>query len=290
MHWLSSVRNKILLSAPALIFYSVFYVFSLGFAFVYSFTNFSGLGKAKFIGFSNYLNLFHDDLFFISLKNTFIILIISFVFLLPLAFIWAYVLDTGFRGHSVIKAMTFTPYVIAPIVVGTIWWFILDPEIGLIRALLNAIGHPEWNQAWIGGNVLTPYSISIVYIWQTMCFHATIMLAGLKSISQDIYEASDVDGASRMQKIFLITLPLMKETFIMNVALLVTGALKIFELVQQLTDGGPNHFSETLVTYMYFTVFKTYKYGYGMALAIFILLLSAIFSIAYIKNSRKKLN
>ena len=290
MRWLSSTRNKVLLCAPALIFYSVFYIFSLGFALFYSVTNFSGLGKAKFVGLINYLNLFKDNLFFISLKNTFIILIISFIVLLPLAFIWAYILDMGFRGHSFLKAMTFTPYVIAPIVVGTIWWFILDPEIGLVCAILKAIGHPEWNQTWIGGKVLTPYSISVVYIWQSMCFHATIMLAGLKSIPKDIYEAADVDGANRRQKVFRITIPLMKETFIMNVALLVTGALKIFELVQQLTAGGPNHFSETLVTYMYFTVFKQYKYGYGMAIAVFVLILSAIFSIAYIKNSRKKLN
>ena len=86
MRWLSSTRNKVLLCAPALIFYSVFYIFSLGFALFYSVTNFSGLGKAKFVGLINYLNLFKDNLFFISLKNTFIILIISFIVLLPLAF------------------------------------------------------------------------------------------------------------------------------------------------------------------------------------------------------------
>ena len=82
----------------------------------------------------------------------------------------------------------------------------------MISAILKAIGHPEWNQTWIGGKVLTPYSISVVYIWQSMCFHATIMLAGLKSIPKDIYEAADVDGANRRQKVFRITIPLISMT------------------------------------------------------------------------------
>lgn len=290
MRWISSIRNKTIMCLPAFIFYTLYFMVSVGMAFYYSFTNFSGLGKVKFIGLSNYINLFKDRFFSYSIMNTFIILGISLLVLLPLAFAWAYVLDMGFKGHTALKAMTFTPYVIAPIVVGTIWWFILDPAVGLLRVFLDAAGLSAWNQVWIGGPVLTPYSVSIVYCWQTMCFHATIMLAGLKAIPQEIYEAANVDGASRGQKLFLLTLPLMRDTFIMNVALLITGGLKIFELVKQLTMGGPNHLSETLVTYMHFIVFDVHKYGYGMAIAIIVLLLSAVFSVSYIRTARKKLS
>lgn len=289
MGWLSSTKNKILLSGPSFLFYTLYYIFSVFVAVYYSFTNYTGLGKPRFILFDNYKRLFTDMLFLNSLKNTFIILALSLIIMLPVAFAWAYILDMGFRGYSVLKAMTFTPYVIAPIVTGTIWWYILDPEIGLIKALLTIIGHPEWNLQWIGGKVLTPYSVSIVYIWQVMCFNATIMLAGLKSIPYDLYEAAHVDGANRRQKLFYLTLPMMSEVFIMNVALIVTGGLKVFEVVRQLTMGGPNHLSETMVTYMYFTTFSSYKYGYGMALSVVVLALSAIFSISYIKNARKKL-
>ncbi len=142
MRWLSSTRNKVLLLCAGFNFLFGFYIFSLGFALFYSFTNFSGLGKAKFVGLINYLNLFKDNLFFYFSQKYFYHSDYFFYSLLPLAFIWAYILDMGFRGHSFLKAMTFTPYVIAPIVVGTIWWFILDPEIGLVCAILKAIGHP----------------------------------------------------------------------------------------------------------------------------------------------------
>lgn len=183
--------------------------------------------------------------------------------------------------------MNFTPYIIAPILVGTIWMFILDPKIGLVNGLLCNIGLDSWQQDWIGGKTLTPYSVGIVYTWQSIGFYATIFLAGLKTISRDLYEVASVEGANFRQRLLYITIPLLKETIIINMVLMITGALKIFEIVYQLTNGEPNHLSDVVVTYMYYITFKRMKYGEGMAIAMVILIISVIISFAYIRNARK---
>ena len=94
------------------------------------------------------------------------------------------------------------------------------------------------------------------------------LLSGIKAIPGDIYEACDIDGANLLQRLFYVTIPMLKETFIINIVLVVTGVFKIYELVYQMTGGGPAHQSELLTSYMYFTVFTSRKYGYGMAIAV----------------------
>ena len=104
----------------------------------------------------------------------------------------------------------------------------------------------------------------------------------------DIYEACDIDGANLLQRLFYVTIPMLKETFIINIVLVVTGVFKIYELVYQMTGGGPAHQSELLTSYMYFTVFTSRRYGYGMAIAVAILLLSILGSFSYIKITTRK--
>jgi raffinose/stachyose/melibiose transport system permease protein len=135
---------------------------------------------------------------------------------------------------------------------------------------------------------LTPWSIGFIFSWQVMGFHATIFLAGMKMISNDIYEAASIDGASKLKQTWYVTIPMMKETFVMNIVLIITGSLKIFELVYQLTNGGPNHLSDVLVSYMYYVVFTSSQYGYGMAIGVFILTISILGSFLYIHHAHRK--
>lgn len=109
-----------------------------------------------------------------------------------------------------------------------------------------------------------------------------------QAIPGDIYEACDIDGANLLQRLFYVTIPMLKETFIINIVLVVTGVFKIYELVYQMTGGGPTHQSELLTSYMYFTVFTSRRYGYGMAIAVAILLLSILGSFSYIKITTRK--
>ncbi len=289
MHWLSKKSTKIIMIMPAVILFTVFFLAPIFISVYYSFTDFSGIGAAKFIGFKNYQVLLKDKFFFIALKNTFIILIGITITILPLSFIVALLLEKPFRGSGAVQSMIFAPNVIAPILVGLIWLFILDPKMGMINAILRSIGLSDYQQQWIGGKTLTPYSVAFVYLWQVLGFYTTINMAGLRSIPADIYEAAEIDGANYFQRIRKITIPMMKNTIVINTILIITGGFKIFETVKQLTNGGPNHMSDVLVTYMYDTTFTSSRYGYGMAVATVSFVLCFIFSIIYLVNVGKSL-
>ena len=104
------------------------------------------------------------------------------------------------------QALCFSPNIISPILVGLIWVFILDPQIGLINALLRAAGS-SWQPQWIGGRVLTPYCVAVIFLWQTLGYNATIFLAGIRGVPRELYEASSIDGASSVRQLRYITLP-----------------------------------------------------------------------------------
>lgn len=288
MHWLSTRKAKTIMLLPTLLIYTVFIVIPVLVAVYYSFTDYSGLGKAVYSGLENYSRMFHDKLFLVALKNTLLVLVFSLVFLLVGSFLVALLMNKDFKGNAFFKMIVFSPYVIAPIIIGIIWGYILNPNYGLLNSFLRKIGWDVLAIEWIGGLKWSPLSLAIVFTWQVLGFHATIFLSGIKTIPDDIYEASAIDGANGLQKIFFITIPMLKETIIINTVLVITGAFKIYELVYQLTGGGPTHQSELLTSYMYFTVFTSRRYGYGMAIAVVILVLSIAGSFAYIRITSKK--
>ncbi len=289
MIWLSKRRYILGMLLPTLLVYLVYIILPVIVSFYYSFTTYTGIGKAELVGIKNYVTLWHDTLFWISLKNTLIVLIVSITLLLPGAFLLALLLNVKIKSGNAIKALNFAPSIIAPILVGLIWVFILDPQMGLINVFAKSLGLNQLALQWIGGKTLTPYSVGIVFTWQMIGFLATIFLAGLKMIPRDIYESSSIDGAGKLQQLFSITIPMLNETIKINVVLIITGVFKIFETVLLLTNGGPNHLSEVLVTYMYNVTFTSGEYGYGMSIATVTFLLTMVFSLVYMGLSKKNI-
>ena len=281
MHWLSKKRYKIGLVIPTLVVYMVFIIIPIGMSIGYSFTKYSGIGKAKFNGITNYIRLFKDSLFWISFKNTMIMFILAFLLLLTISFLIALLLNNKLKAVDFSKALIFSPAIIAPIIVGIIWVYILDPNIGIINSVLDAIGASALKHKWIGGSVLSPYSIAVIYFWQQLGYLVTVFIAGLKMIPEEVMEAVKIDGASFWQKTLYVTIPMMKSTISTVSVLIITGVFKIFEIVQQTTGGGPNHLSETLVTYSYSMTFSSSDYGYGMSLATFTFVLSLVITGIY---------
>lgn len=288
MYWLSKKRYKIGLVLPTLIVYSVFIILPIGIAVWYSFTKYSGIGKATFVGLENYMRLFKDKVFWVSLKNTMIIFVLAFVLLLTISFLIALLLNNKLKGTDFAKALIFSPAIIAPIIVGIIWVYILDPNVGIINSILDALHLDFLKQKWIGGETLSPYSIAFIYFWQQLGYLVTIFIAGLKMIPEEVLEAVKIDGASTMQKIRYVIIPMMRSTISTVAVLIITGVFKIFEIVQQTTGGGPNHLSETLVTYSYSTTFTSGNYGYGMSLATVTFVLSLIITGIYSFLTRER--
>ncbi|RBW70791.1 carbohydrate ABC transporter permease [Bacillus taeanensis] len=288
MIWLSKKRYISFMLLPSLVVYSAYLILPVIIAFYYSLTKFSGIGKPEFIGLKNYLLLMQDPFFWTSLKNTIIVLAVTLLILVPSSFLLALLLIRKVKGGNVLKALNFAPAVIAPILVGLIWVFILDPEIGFVNVFLQKIGLEELAFKWIGGETLTPYSVGIVESWRILGFIATIFLAGLTTIPREIYEASEIDGANKMQQLIFVTIPMLNETFKINVILIITFCFKIFETVLQLTNGGPNHLSEVLVTYMYNVTFISSEYGYGMAVAVVTFIITILFTGIYMMFTKKR--
>lgn len=286
MRSLSRWWKLAIMIGPAAVFYVVYLVLPVFLSFYYSFTNYSGLGSATNAGFSNYYTLAHDPLFWSSFRNTGIILGVALLLMLPGAFMLALVLNRGLRGGALIRALLFAPVIVAPILVGLIWVFILDPKIGFVNAVLGStLGvRPEW----IGGQTLTPYSVGVVFVWEQIGFILTIFYAGMKMLPRDVFEASALDGAGRWQEIRFVTVPMLQETFGICSVLIVTGVFRIFELVYELTGGGPVHLSDVLVTYMYYLTFTNLQYGYGMALAVIICILGVGTALTYLAFLRRR--
>ena len=288
MHWLSKTRYKVGFPIPTLAVYVVFIILPIGIAVAYSFTKYSGIGKARFNGIDNYVRLVKDDIFWKSLANTAIIFVVASVLLLVLSFLLALLLDNKLAFADTSKALVFSPAIIAPIIVGIIWVYILDPKIGVINGVLRAIGAGDLAQQWIGGTPLSPYSIAFIYFWQQLGYLTTIFIAGLKMIPEEVMEAVRVDGANAWQRTIHVTIPMMRSTISTVVVLIITGIFKIFEIVQQTTGGGPNHMSETLVTYSYSMAFQSGEYGYGMSIATVTFLVSLAITGIYFLCSKER--
>ncbi len=273
--------------APAVILFLLYIIIPVFMAFYYGFTNFTGIGKPEFLGLRNYITLFSDKIFYIALKNTGLVLTMSLLLIVPCSFGLSLLFARKMRGGKLVKAFCFSPNIISPILIGLIWVFILDPKIGLINAFLRYIGvsaQPEW----IGGKTLTPYCVGAIFLWQTLGYNATIFLAGIKMVPQELYEASEIDGAGKVQQLIYITFPMIRQTIIIVMLLVITGCFKIFEIVYQLTGGGPNHMSDLLVTYMYYSTFTSSRYGYGMSIASVTFLISALFAVIYLYVTREQ--
>ncbi|MEV6207330.1 sugar ABC transporter permease [Kitasatospora sp. NPDC051914] len=287
MNWLTGRRRFTLMIAPAFLLYTLYMVYPIAYSVYYSFTDFDGVAESGFAGLGNYRTMARDAVFWTSMRNTGIILAIAVLLLIPLAFLVAVLLSGNVKGSSVLRPLVFAPAIVAPILVGLIWIFILDPKIGLANALLVAVGVPARPQ-WIGGTALSPYSIAFVYLWQQIGFIVTVFYAGLKMLPKDVMEASTLDGASRFQQLRYIVVPMLQETFGICTALVVTGVFKVFELVYALTGGGPVHLSEVMVSYMYHVTFTTLQYSYGMALAVIVFLAGAVASVTTLVVMRRR--
>lgn len=268
MHHIYNKKTFILFALPMFLAFTLLFTFSLFLAFGYSFTSYRGIGEAVWNSFKNYKLLLTDKLLWVSIINTFKMAAVNLVIALPVSFVIAYLLQKTSRKNTVYKTILFAPYIIPGTIAGLIWLFILDPSSGLINSMLRIIGLENLEQQWIGGTVLSPYCIGIVCAWASTGFYMVLWQLGIKNLPGEVLEASLIDGCNKRQQIMKVMLPMLKDTLTSTIILILTGALKIYEYVYILTGGGPNHSSESIVSYMYTTTFIDRQYGYGMAIAV----------------------
>ena len=276
MNKLYSNRKVIaLLILPGLLLFVFAILAPICLSVYYGFTDYSGMGTARFIGMENYVNLLKDEVFWTSLRNS-LLLALGFVFIQhPLAMIVAAVLDKlGGKGENFFRCVYFIPNVISVAVIAYLWKFIYNPDFGLINNVIKAFGG-KGDTNWFGVDIAI-WAVLIVLIWHGFGWGMLIYYTGIKNIDPTLYEASEIDGAGKVQTFFYITLPLMKPVIQVNVTMAVISALKQMETVYLLTNGGPNNKTQFTANYLYQQAFKAFRYGYGNAIGVVFIIICLI--------------
>ena len=156
------------------------------------------------------------------------------------------------------------------------WTFIYNPEFGLVNKILEMLGLGGLKQQWLSNPKTTLICIIVVVMWQFVGYHMIIQLAAMKNIPSSLYEAAEIDGASKWVQFKDITFPLIKHILKIDVVLIITGSLKYYDLIAVMTGGGPDHASELLSTYMYYQGFRNLKYGYSASIGTILLILCVL--------------
>lgn len=276
-------RNKLAIAvflAPAAILFLVIIIIPIFMSLFYSFQKWDGFTTGTFIGVKNYIEMFTSDTlgFGRTAGNAFLLAIVSVVLQLPLALLLALVLGRGIKGEKFFVAVFFIPVLLSTTVIGQLWSKIYNPEYGIVNTFLNYVGLGSWCRTWLGDQKYALMAVFIPMLWQYVGYHMLLMYAGVKSLSPDIREAAKIDGANERQLAWRITIPMIKPVIRLSVIFSVTGSLKAFDLIYVLTNGGPAHASEVPSTMMVNMIFGRSRYGFGSAIAIFIIFLCFFFA------------
>ena len=224
-----------------------------------------GLPK-RFIGLGNYIRLFHDPRFWVSMKNMGKVLLFGVGSQFLIGFSLALLLNRTFRARTLVTTLFLLPTMIAPVVVGCTWRQIYHYSYGPLNYFLRTI-HLSGGINWLADIKLALPSIIISDTWEWTPFMMVVLLAGLQSIPVDLQEVAAIDGASRWQAFWHITLPLLKPIIIVVILIRTMDAFKLFDLVVLLTRGGPGESSETVAYYNYLSGFKHFSMGYAAAMS-----------------------
>lgn len=244
--------------------------------------------EIRFVGLQNYIEAIMDARFLTALIRTFLFVavVVSSEFVLGL--ILALALNRNFRGRNLVMILLTIPFMVAPVAVGFLWWTIFDTNYGPMNHLVVDILHLANNKiSWTGDPNIALYSIMLVDIWQYTPFMMLILLAGLRSIPAEPYEAALIDGASGLALFRHITLPLLKPAILVSLLIRIIDSFKIYDLVYLLTYGGPGTATEVASFYIYLRGFKHFRISYAAALSYIILIISAILVTVLINIVRK---
>jgi raffinose/stachyose/melibiose transport system permease protein len=237
----------------------------------YSLLKWDGFGEGDFVGFKNYIRLFKDKAFLTSIKNSLVFATGSVFVQLPISLLLALVISKGVKFERFFVTVFFIPVIISTVVIGQLWMKIYNPDYGPLNMFLRAVGLDNLTREWLGSKDTALMASVVPVLWQYIGYHMLLMYAGIKSIPGDVFEAAKIDGASWFKTSMFITIPMLKPILKVTLTFAVVGSLKVFDLVYVLTRGGPGRASEVTSTLMVETIFKSNNYGYGSAMAVFVI-------------------
>ena len=265
---------------PALLIFTTFVILPVGEAGWYSFFNWNGYGRPeKFIGLKNYVWLFTNPAFLRALVNNGLVIAVSLLIQLPLALGVALLVAGRVTGAVWFRMIFFLPYVLADVVAGLIWRFMLDGEYGIPAFFTGFFGLPNVyllaSKDWAFAGVL------IVILWKYFGFYMMLYVAGLQGIDKEMLEAAEMDGAKSYQRFWHITLPLLGPMIRLSIFFSVIGGLKLFDVIVPLTGGGPFDTTHTMVSFLYYFGLTRMRIGFGSAAGVVLFVISVTFALVY---------
>jgi multiple sugar transport system permease protein len=282
----AEARLGLLLAAPAILTILVIAVIPLAqtildslFQISLKFEN----APRPFIGLDNYRSVLGDDSWLNALRVTGVVAGASVAAELVLGMIVALLIDRSFRGRGLVRASVLVPWALTTVVSAKMWAWIYDGRYGLANDLLMKVHLIDQPIIFLVRPEVTIWAMIAAEIWKTTPFMALLLLAGLQLIPHELYEAAALDGASRWQAFWRVTLPLLRPTILVALLFRTIDAVRMFDLPRVLTNGGPGRSTETVVLYTYNTFFTSLNFGYGSTLAVVIFLIVMFVSFIYIK-------
>ena len=282
--WLNGESvTALLFVLPSLIGFTLFYAVPAVRGVWISFTNWDMLRDAKFIGIDNYIKLFNDPEFWNALKVTLYYVLLNIPLQTVLAMIIA-VMMSRLTKSMVIRALIILPWLMPPVVVGLIWLWLLDPNLGIVNVGLKALGLPM--VAFFGLPQWAMPTIAMINIWEYVGYTALLIFAGLQSIPGSVYEAASIDGASENQMFWRVTVPLLRPVLVFVVVTSVIGSFQIFDTIAITTKGGPVNATKVMNWYIYEQAFNRFNMGYATALSMVLFLILIFVSLMQMRLMR----
>ncbi|SFF41686.1 raffinose/stachyose/melibiose transport system permease protein [Paenibacillus algorifonticola] len=275
---------------PALFIYIAVIFIPTLYTLYLSFFNWNGVAPTKtFVGLSNYTDLLlHDSVFPRAVANNLLWTLGSLTIIMGIGLMLAILLNQKLKGRIVFRGIFYFPYVLSGVIVATIWTWMYNPMQGLFNKALELIGLGSWAQAWLAEPKFALYAVFVAAIWNGVGQPMVLFLAGLQTIPQDPYEAATIDGAKPRQMFWFITVPLLRETFVIVVAITMVSSMKVYDLIYAMTGGGPAESTHVLASWMYIQTFKFANIGTGSAISMFLVLITLVIIIPYVYYTTKK--
>lgn len=277
----SKKRAAYFFTLPTFLFFITIFYIPIGFAAIISFHRWSVVGHSEFVGWQNYEGIFtRNSIFLIALKNTFFFTF-GYVVLIVVSslLIATFINKLDKRLGSPLKTICFLPVVSAMVGISIVWKWIYEPHFGLANQLLGYIGLGPFS--WLKSTDTAMISVIIASVWKRMGFYMIILLAGLQNIPEEQYEAAKIDGASRFQLFWYITLPLLRTIILFVIVIVTIRGFRAFTQIFIMTRGGPGNATKVAAIAIYQTAFRFFQMGKGSAMAFILFIL--IFVLSYVQ-------
>jgi multiple sugar transport system permease protein len=245
-------------------------------------------GQAPFIGLDNYSAIFHNPLFGQALLNTVLFTVGSLACQFAIGLALALFFNGKFLGSSLLRALLLLPWLLPLVVGGAIWRWMMDQDHGVINTLLHWIGFGH--VPWLSSPSVALTSVIIVNVWIGIPFNLVILHGGLQAIPESLYEAAALDGANAWQRFRNVTWPLLRPVTLITLMLGLVYTLKVFDVIQTVTGGGPANATQTLTTLAYSLSFRNFSFGQGAAVGNVLILLATFFGFIYLRAQKETLS